>query len=164
MIRARLPTRASTRSFISAAALLVKVIARIEPECALRSEISQAIRRVSTRVFPEPAPATTSSGAPSWTTAARCGSFRPSSNSSRVGPRREVRGSSGVPSARSYAGRPGSGMEVLMLRPAYGGPPPEPEVRPVSVGAGNEHDREPALAVARDLERDVLAGAERDRD
>ena len=64
MIRARLPTRSSTRSFISAAALLVKVIARIEPGWALRSEISQAIRRVSTRVLPEPAPATTSSGAP----------------------------------------------------------------------------------------------------
>ena len=35
MIRARRPTSASTRSFISAAALLVKVIARIEPGCAL---------------------------------------------------------------------------------------------------------------------------------
>ena len=70
MILARLPTSSSTRSFISAAALLVKVIARIEPGCALRSEISQAIRRVSTRVLPEPAPATTSSGRPSWTTAA----------------------------------------------------------------------------------------------
>ena len=65
--RARRPTSASTRSFISAAALLVNVIARIEPGWALRSEISQAIRRVSTRVLPEPAPATTSSGAPACT-------------------------------------------------------------------------------------------------
>ena len=62
MILARLPTRSWTRSFISAAALLVKVIARIEPGWALRSEISHAMRRVSTRVLPEPAPATTSSG------------------------------------------------------------------------------------------------------
>ena len=37
MILARLPTRSCTRSFISAAALLVKVMARIEPGCALRS-------------------------------------------------------------------------------------------------------------------------------
>ena len=85
MIRARLPTSSSTRSFISAAALLVKVIARIEPGCALRSVISQAIRRVSTRVLPDPAPATTSSGAPACTTAARCGSLSPSSSSSLVG-------------------------------------------------------------------------------
>ncbi len=81
--RARGPTRASTRCFISPAALLVKVMARIEPGWALRTETSQAIRRVSTRVLPEPAPATTSSGAPSWTTAARWGSLRPSSSSSR---------------------------------------------------------------------------------
>ena len=66
MIFARPPTSSVTRSRISAAALLVNVIARIEPGWALRSEISQAIRRVSTRVLPEPAPATTSSGAPSW--------------------------------------------------------------------------------------------------
>ncbi len=49
MILARPPTSSSTRSRISAAALLVKVIARIEPGWAPRSEISQAIRRVSTR-------------------------------------------------------------------------------------------------------------------
>ena len=85
MIRARLPTSASTRSFISAAALLVKVIARIEPGWALRTVISHAIRRVSTRVLPDPAPATTSSGAPWCTTAARCGSLSPSSSSSLVG-------------------------------------------------------------------------------
>ena len=52
--RARGPTSASTRSFISAAALLVNVIARIEPGWASRWETSQAIRRVSTRVLPEP--------------------------------------------------------------------------------------------------------------
>ena len=80
--RARGPTSASTRSFISAAALLVKVIARIEPGWAPRWETSQAMRRVSTRVLPEPAPATTSSGVPSWTTAARCGSLSPARRSS----------------------------------------------------------------------------------
>src|SRR3954453_13676548 len=131
MILARLPTSSVTRSRISAAALLVKVIARIEPGWALRSEINQAIRRASTRVLPDPAPATTSSGAPSWTTAARWGSLSPSSSSSRVGPRRLVRGSSG-------AGRPaccsGAGIgEVLMLvptlraaAPSADGVPPQP--------------------------------------
>src|SRR6478735_8871931 len=105
MIRARLPTRASTRSFISAAALLVKVIARIEPGCALRSLISQAMRRVRTRVLPEPAPATTSSGAPACVTAARWGSLRPSrSGWSRCSKRAWSAGASmGLMSAPAYA-------------------------------------------------------------
>jgi hypothetical protein len=85
MIRARPPTSDATRSRISAAALLVKVIARMEPGCALRWEIVQAIRRASTRVLPEPAPATTSSGPPSWVTAERCAALRPSSSSSADG-------------------------------------------------------------------------------
>ncbi len=59
---ARRPTSASTRSFISAAALLVKVIDMISPGCTPRSASSQAMRWVSTRVLPEPAPATMSSG------------------------------------------------------------------------------------------------------
>ena len=95
MIRARRPTRSSTRSRISAAALLVKVIARIEPGWALRSAISQAIRRVSTRVLPEPAPATTSSGAPACMTASRCGSLSPSSSCSDDAARRGVRAGGG---------------------------------------------------------------------
>src|SRR5664279_5371219 len=37
------------------------------------------MRLVSTRVLPDPAPATTSSGAPRCSTAARCGGLRPSS-------------------------------------------------------------------------------------
>ncbi len=67
----RRPTRASTRSFISAAALLVKVIAMISPGCTPRSASSQPIRWVSTRVLPDPAPATISSGEPAWVTASR---------------------------------------------------------------------------------------------
>jgi orotate phosphoribosyltransferase len=43
---------------------------------------------IVTRVFPEPAPATTSRGAPACTTALRCGSLSPSSSSSGEGPRR----------------------------------------------------------------------------
>ncbi len=81
---------------------------------AALAEISQAIRRVSTRVLPEPAPATTSSGAPSWTTAARWGSLRPSSSSSREGPRRAVRGSS----VAERCSRPGIGKGVLISRPS----------------------------------------------
>ena len=106
MIRARRPTSSSTRSFISLAALLVNVIARIEPGWARRWEISQAIRRVSTRVLPEPAPATTSSGAPAWTTAARCGSLRPASRSSALGRGRAAAGVAGS--------RPGIGKVSLI--------------------------------------------------
>jgi hypothetical protein len=65
----RRPTSASTRSFISAAALLVKVIDMISPGCTCRSASSQPMRWVSTRVLPEPAPATINSGVPACTTA-----------------------------------------------------------------------------------------------
>src|SRR5438874_11882035 len=74
------PSGAWTRDFISSAALLVKVMARIsngEIPCSL---ISHAIRCVSTRVFPEPAPATISSGPPGWVTASRWTGFRSSSS------------------------------------------------------------------------------------
>jgi hypothetical protein len=64
MMRARPPTSAATRSRISAAALLVNVIASTDPGWAPRAASSQAMRRVSTRVLPEPAPASTSSGLP----------------------------------------------------------------------------------------------------
>ena len=54
--RARRPTSSSTRSRISCAALLVKVIARISPGAACPVPTRCAIRWVSTRVLPEPAP------------------------------------------------------------------------------------------------------------
>src|SRR3954471_16973637 len=65
------PTRAPTRFFISSAALLVKVMARMENGDAPNSPISHATRWVRTRVLPEPAPATTSIGPPGWVTASR---------------------------------------------------------------------------------------------
>ena len=52
------------RSRISAAALLVNVIARIWLGHASRAVDSPAMRRVSTLVLPEPAPATISSAGP----------------------------------------------------------------------------------------------------
>src|ERR687886_2084601 len=75
------PTSADTRRFISSAALLVKVMARIwkgETPC---SRMSQAMRWVSTRVLPEPAPATTSNGPPGWVTASRWTGLRPARRS-----------------------------------------------------------------------------------
>ena len=66
MVAATGPTRSTTRLFISAAALLVKVMARISYGPACRLSIRYAMRWVSTRVLPEPAPASTSSGPPSW--------------------------------------------------------------------------------------------------
>jgi len=58
------PTNSATRSFISPAALLVKVIARISNGLTFLRAIKYAILRVRTRVFPEPAPATTNNGVP----------------------------------------------------------------------------------------------------
>ena len=56
------PTRAATRSRISSAALFVNVMARIRIGFTPCSPTRWAMRCVSTRVLPEPAPATTSSG------------------------------------------------------------------------------------------------------
>ena len=58
---------------ISSAALLVKVMARISHGRASPVAMRWATRWVSTRVLPDPAPATTSNGPPRWTTARRCG-------------------------------------------------------------------------------------------
>src|SRR5437667_226980 len=79
------PTSAATRPFISSAALLVKVMARISKGEMPRSVISQAIRWVSTRVLPDPAPATTRSGPPGWVTASRWTGFRSSSSAGTAG-------------------------------------------------------------------------------
>ena len=67
--RPRGPTSSATRRRISSAALLVKVMARICQGAASPVAMRWAMRRVSTRVLPEPAPATISSGPPRWTTA-----------------------------------------------------------------------------------------------
>src|SRR6202034_3709102 len=74
----RSPTSCATRPAISPAALLVNEIARISFGDTSRSASRYAIRWVSTRVLPEPAPATISSGPPAWVTAARCCGLRPS--------------------------------------------------------------------------------------
>src|SRR5438132_7086168 len=76
ILRATGPTSAATRLFISSAALLVNVMARISNGETPRSLIRYATRWVSTRVFPEPAPATSSRGPPGWVTASRWTGFR----------------------------------------------------------------------------------------
>jgi hypothetical protein len=63
------PMSAATLSRISAAALLVKVMARISPGRARRVAMRWAMRRVRTRVLPDPAPAMMSRGEPEWVTA-----------------------------------------------------------------------------------------------
>ena len=57
-----LPRMRPMRSRISPAALLVNVTARILRGSTPSTSISRAMRVVSTRVFPEPAPASTSNG------------------------------------------------------------------------------------------------------
>jgi hypothetical protein len=74
--RATFPSCRSTRSFISAAALFVKVIARISFGFTPCAASRCATRWVSTRVFPDPAPAITSSGPSVVRTASRWAGFR----------------------------------------------------------------------------------------
>ena len=62
----------STRRFISAAALLVNVAAKIWLGARPLFWIRYAIFAVSTRVLPVPAPAKTSWGPSGWTTASCC--------------------------------------------------------------------------------------------
>jgi hypothetical protein len=65
------------RSFISRAALLVKVTARICEGKAFPVARMWAMRVVSTRVLPVPAPASTRTGPSVVSTASRCSGFRP---------------------------------------------------------------------------------------
>ena len=76
------PTSAAIRSRISAAALFVKVMARIWPALAWPVASKYAMRCVRTRVLPDPAPAMMSSGAPRCSTEARWRSLSPRVNSS----------------------------------------------------------------------------------
>src|SRR3954449_8832768 len=82
MARVARPTSSSTRSRISPAALLVNVIARISSARAWPVRSRYAMRWVSTRVLPEPAPARMSSGPAPWVTASRCGGLSPSRRAS----------------------------------------------------------------------------------
>src|SRR5690606_37319439 len=86
IVRAAGPTRDAILSCISFAALFVKVIARISPGRARPVRSVWAMRRVSTLVFPEPAPATMSRGVPVCRTASRWAGLRPSRRASAESP------------------------------------------------------------------------------
>src|SRR5438445_4548947 len=75
--RAVRPSIRSRRSRISPAALLVNVMARISLGLTPQARMRWATRWVSTLVFPEPAPAMTSSGPSVCSTASRWASFSP---------------------------------------------------------------------------------------
>ena len=77
------PTRSATRSFISAAALLVKVTARML-EGSMPFWTMYAIRWTMTRVLPLPAPARTRSGPWMVLTALRCGGLSRERSSMRA--------------------------------------------------------------------------------
>src|SRR3954451_9501763 len=80
--RTRLPTSSSTRSRISVAALLVKLMASSSSARAWPPWTRWAIRWVRTRILPDPAPASTSSGPSGCVTASRCGGVNPARQSS----------------------------------------------------------------------------------
>src|SRR6266508_3069299 len=81
----RVPSSPSTRAFISWAALLVKVMARMAYGETPFSRIRYAIRWVRARVFPDPAPATMSTGPSVWRTASRWTGFSHSSRGEVAG-------------------------------------------------------------------------------
>jgi hypothetical protein len=112
MRRATPPTRAATRSFISAAALLVNVIARIENGDASRSAIRYARRWVSTRVLPDPAPAITSTGPTGSVTASCCAGLSPS-RSRRPKPRLAPSGACSGPLCGASGALAGGVQRVL---------------------------------------------------
>ena len=70
------PSSAATRRFISSAALFVKVAAKTSPGATPRERTRCAMRRVITRVFPLPAPATISTGPSGAVTASSCCGLR----------------------------------------------------------------------------------------
>ena len=71
------PTRSATRSFISPAALLVKVMASSPNGDTRFSDTRNATRWVSTRVLPLPAPAITRIGPSGADAASRCTGLSP---------------------------------------------------------------------------------------
>ncbi len=76
MRRATSGSMSSSRVRISPAALFVNVIARISLGWTPTAAIRWTTRWVRTRVLPEPAPATTSSGPSVCSTASRWAGFR----------------------------------------------------------------------------------------
>jgi len=100
---------APSRVSISLAALLVKVTASTPPGDTCPVCISQAIRVVSTRVLPEPAPARISDGTAGSVTAASCSGFKPRSNGDDCGKAPSSFGAAGWPGA-DIALVPGSGF------------------------------------------------------
>src|SRR3954447_22254699 len=125
------PTSAATRCFISSAALLVNVIARISKGLTPRSWMRWAMRVVRTLVFALPAPATSSGGPSVWAAASRwtglSPSRRPRSPPSSKGPGGGVTAATtppsynlGICSVPAYAGVDGpalltSGLPLLVL-------------------------------------------------
>ena len=72
------PSNRPIRSFISRAALLVKVTDKISFDLALPMASRCTMREVSALVLPVPAPASINTGPSSASTASRCAGFRSS--------------------------------------------------------------------------------------
>ena len=85
MPRVLIVIMAERRVSISFAALLVKVTASTPSGLTCPVWISQAIRVVSTRVLPEPAPARISADSCGKVTAAFCSGFKRSNSASVIG-------------------------------------------------------------------------------
>ena len=123
-------TRRSTRSRISFAALLVKVIARISHGATPRFKIRFAMRVVTTRVFPEPGPATIRRGPSPLRTASCCCGFKPSVRLSSL--------CSAASASESFTSNQSIAAASLPAAPA-------PATRSPSASVGIADDHEPQL-------------------
>ena len=120
------PIRRSTRSCISRAALLVKVIARMRSGRTCLAWMRLPMRWVMTRVLPEPAPATTSKGPSRVAIASFCGSFMPLKGSN-MGAYAPERGSEG---AKERGWKAVENLRCRDVRGLTGAAPPDRSLAP----------------------------------
>ena len=114
------PIKAASRSFISLAALLVNVIARIWLGYAPHWLRAHAIRLVRTRVLPDPAPAAIRSAGPSYCTACDCCSLSPLRRYAASRRTTSWSGASGTAAPAVCAGKPSKGpFTGIFLHPTH---------------------------------------------
>src|SRR6478672_8928689 len=149
------PTSSATRVFISPAALLVNVMAARPNGDTRCSAIRNAMRCVSTRVLPDPAPAMTTIGPSGADAASRCTGFRPSSTASD-----EITPASYACSVARRRGSVARGVGLqLELLGGLGLLPPRPQ-QPGVVGVQGDGERtggvdlEPEVGLPLAVERD----------
>ena len=138
------PMRSPTRFFISRAALLVKVTARICQGLARPVASRWAMRVVSTRVLPVPAPASTRTGPSVASTASRCSGFSLSSHGVARPPAARAAMPPGRASGAEIPPRSGEGgpCEAWWVGSPASGGPLSMRLAGSVIGPGDYHESE----------------------